>query len=73
MKVFLDLLVPGIIAGVSLYGAAKGVDVYEALLQGAVNGLDILLHILPAVWLTSALSVLTGIAAAKVCAKLWRR
>lgn len=28
--------------------------------------------ILPAVWLTSALSVLTGILAAKVCARLWR-
>ena len=48
MKVCLDLLVPGIIAGVSLYGAAKGVDVYEALIQGAAKGLDILLHILPA-------------------------
>lgn len=28
--------------------------------------------ILPAVWVTSALSVCTGIAAAKVCARLWR-
>lgn len=28
--------------------------------------------ILPAVWLTSALSVLTGIAAARLCAKLWK-
>ena len=28
--------------------------------------------ILPAVWITSVLSVLTGITAAKLCAKLWR-
>lgn len=28
--------------------------------------------ILPAVWVTSLLSVLTGIAAAKLCARLWR-
>lgn len=28
--------------------------------------------ILPAVWITSALSVCTGIAAAKVCSKLWQ-
>ena len=28
--------------------------------------------ILPAVWITSLLSVLTGILAAKICAKLWR-
>lgn len=28
--------------------------------------------ILPAVWVTSALSVCTGIAAAKLCARLWR-
>ena len=29
MQLVLDLLVPGIIAGVSCYGMAKKVDVYE--------------------------------------------
>ena len=48
MQMVLDLLVPGIIAGVSCYGMAKGVDVYDALLQGAAKGLEILWHILPA-------------------------
>ena len=48
MQLVLDLLVPGIIAGVSCYGMAKKVDVYEALLQGATKGLEILLRILPA-------------------------
>ncbi|MBR5533595.1 MAG: spore maturation protein [Ruminiclostridium sp.] len=48
MQMMLDLLVPGIIAGVSCYGMAKGVDVYDALLQGAAKGLEILWRILPA-------------------------
>ena len=48
MQLVLDLLVPGIIAGVSCYGMAKRVDVYDALLQGAAEGLEILLRILPA-------------------------
>ena len=52
MQLVLDLLVPGIIAGVSCYGMAKRVDVYDALLQGAAKGLEILLRILPALeWL----------------------
>ncbi len=38
MQLVLDLLVPGIIAGVSCYGMAKKVDVYEALLQGGGQG-----------------------------------
>ena len=36
MQLVLDLLVPGIIAGVSCYGMAKRVDVYDALLQGCL-------------------------------------
>ena len=48
MKAALDLLIPGILAGVSVYGMAKGVDVYGALLAGAAEGLKILLTILPA-------------------------
>ena len=48
MQLVMDLLVPGIIAGVSCYGMVKGVDVYDALLQGAAKGLEILLRILPA-------------------------
>lgn len=48
MSTALDLLVPGIIAGVSCYGMAKKVDVYDALLQGAAKGLEILWRILPA-------------------------
>lgn len=48
MKLLLDLLVPSIIAGVSFYGMVRGVDVYDALLKGAAEGLKILVNILPA-------------------------
>lgn len=48
MQMVLDLMVPGILVGVSCYGMAKKVDVYDALLQGAAKGLEILLRILPA-------------------------
>ena len=44
----LELVVPGILAGVACYGMVKGVDVYDALLVGAGKGLEILLKILPA-------------------------
>lgn len=44
----LDLLIPALIAGVSLYGMGKGVDVYDALLRGAEEGLRVLWSILPA-------------------------
>ena len=47
MQLVLDLLEPGIIAGVSCYGMAKRVDVYDALPRGG-QGLEILLLILPA-------------------------
>jgi len=48
VKSTLDLLIPAILAGVSIYGMAKGVDVYGALLHGAAEGLRILASILPA-------------------------
>ena len=41
MQLVLDLIVPGILVGVSCYGMAKKVDVYDALLQGAAKGLEI--------------------------------
>ena len=48
MSGLLDLLIPAILAGVSVYGMATGVDVYGALLHGAGEGLKILVTILPA-------------------------
>ena len=68
MQLVLDLLVPGIIAGVSCYGMAKRVDVYDALLQGAAKGLEILLRILPA--LLTVVAMLRASGALELAAEL---
>ena len=71
MQLVLDLLVPGIIAGVSCYGMAKRVDVYDALLQGAARGLEILLRILPAlVTLLTVVAMLRASGALELAAEL---
>lgn len=41
-------LVPVLLAGVSVFALGKGVNVYEALTQGAREGLNVLMGILPA-------------------------
>ena len=70
MSTALDLLVPAIIAGVSCYGMAKKVDVYDALLQGAAKGLEILWRILPAlVTLLTVVAMLRASGALEVAAK----
>jgi spore maturation protein SpmA len=45
---FFTMLVPMIVASVALYGALVGVDVYDALIHGAKEGLGVLLRIIPA-------------------------
>ena len=42
-----DLLIPLILAATALYAAARRVDVYSALAEGARDGLGILLRIFP--------------------------
>ena len=44
----MDLIVPLLLATVSAAALARRCDVYTAMLQGAQNGLQILLHIVPA-------------------------
>jgi len=41
------VIVPLILAGVALYGCARRVDVYSALVQGAGDGLEVLVRIIP--------------------------
>ena len=41
------MIVPLILAGVALYGCFRRVDVYTALVQGAGDGLEVLMRILP--------------------------
>lgn len=48
MELLVNMVVPLILAGVALYGMARGVDVYDGLLCGAKEGLGVLLRIVPA-------------------------
>ena len=48
MDLFFTMLVPLILAGVALYAMTRRVDVYDALLCGAKDGLEVLLRIVPA-------------------------
>ena len=48
MELLFTMIVPVILCGVALYGVWKRVDVYDALIQGAGEGLAVLLRIVPA-------------------------
>lgn len=45
---FTDLLIPLVLAGVPLWALHKRVNVYDALLNGAKDGLSVLVHLVPA-------------------------
>ena len=47
MELFFTMLGPLIIAAVALYGMARRVDVYDAVVQGAGEGLGVLIKIVP--------------------------
>lgn len=47
MDLFFTMLVPFVIAGVALYGIFRRVDVYDALVHGAGDGLGVLIRIVP--------------------------
>ena len=47
-ELLFTMLVPLVITGVSLYAAARRVDVYSALVRGAGEGLETLARIVPA-------------------------
>ncbi|MCI2105600.1 MAG: spore maturation protein [Intestinimonas sp.] len=47
MDLFFTMLVPLILAAVALYGIFRRVDVYDALVAGAGEGLKVLLRIVP--------------------------
>jgi len=47
MDLFFTMLLPCVIAGVALWGAARRVDVYDALVHGAGDGLGVLIKIVP--------------------------
>lgn len=66
-----DLLLPGILAAVALYGLARRVDVYDSLLQGAGKGLEVLWKLIPAlIALLTAVSMLRASGALEAAAGL---
>jgi spore maturation protein B len=48
MDLLLTMLVPLIIAGITLWGMIRRVNVYDSLIHGAEEGLGVLLRIVPA-------------------------
>lgn len=69
MELFFTMLIPLTIAGVALYGLSRGVDVYDALAQGAGGGLEVLLRIFPAlVGLMTAVAMLRASGALELAA-----
>ena len=48
LDLLITMVVPLTITGVALYGAARRVDVYSALVAGAGNGIVVLSRIFPA-------------------------
>ena len=48
LDLILTMIVPFTIAGVAIYGAIRRVDVYNALITGAGEGLGVLVRIVPA-------------------------
>ena len=69
METLLSALVPGVMVGTALYGAARGVDVYAALVKGAGAGLETLARIVPAlVALMTAVAMLRASGALELLA-----
>ena len=67
---FFTMLVPFIIAGVSLYAMTRRVDVYAALVQGAGEGLGTLVRIVPAlIGLLTAVYMLRASGALEIAAR----
>ncbi len=67
----MELIVPAVIALTAVYGCLRRVDVYDALVQGAGNGLQVMLRIVPAmVGLLTAVSMLRASGALTMAADL---
>ena len=65
------MVVPLTIAGVAMYGLGRGVDVYDALVQGAGGGLEVMLRIFPAlVGLMTAVAMLRASGALELAAEV---
>ena len=73
MGLWMELVLPLILCGVALYGAAHRVDVYGALVKGAGQGLDTVVRIVPAlIALLPAVYMLRASGALELAAELLR-
>ncbi len=71
MELFINLVVPLLIAFVAVYGMLRHVDVYDALTQGAGEGLGTLLHIVPSlIGLLTAVYMLRASGALELAARI---
>lgn len=71
MELLFTMVVPLTIAGVAMYGLGRGVDVYDALVQGAGGGLEVMLRIFPAlVGLMTAVAMLRASGALELAAEV---
>lgn len=71
MELLFTMVVPLTIAGVAMYGLGRGVDVYDALVQGAGGGLEVMLRIFPAlVGLMTAVAMLRVSGALELAAEV---
>ena len=71
MELLFTMVVPLTIAGVAMYGLGRGVDVYDALVQGAGGGLEVMLRIFPAlVGLLPAVAMLRASGALELAAEV---
>ena len=70
MDLAITMVVPLIIAGVAVCGVVRRVDVYDALIHGAGEGLGVLVKILPAlVGLLTAVAMLRASGARELAAR----
>nr|WP_242823636.1 nucleoside recognition domain-containing protein [Pseudoflavonifractor capillosus] len=70
MELMVNLLMPGIIALTALWGMVKRVDVYDALVTGAGEGLGVLIRIVPPmIGLLTAVYMLRASGALELAAK----
>lgn len=71
MDLLLNMTVPLIIAFVAVYGVARRVDVYDAVIHGAGDGLGVLIKIIPAlIGLLTAVYMLRASGALELAARV---
>lgn len=64
------MVMPGLLAVIALWGMAKKVDVYDAVIHGAANGLGVLARIVPPlIALLTAVAMLRASGFLELCAR----